>query len=261
MSDTTTSTPHVPLGVGQIISESFSILFSNIVAVAVAAFFPMLLMIVLSGLTIGFGVALRIEDPDPFAEGLVTGIIINSVVSMVIYGIVTAIIVQLAFDAKLGRGTNFGKYASTAISTLFPNVVQVLIVTLAMSIAMVAFIIPGVWVYGVFVVTVPALVIERVGFGAMRRSAELTKEYRWPVIGTMVVIFIGAMILNLIPSTILSLFVTSLSAPSIVLVTVLMAIIYTFTYGLIGIATALVYARLRDIKEGIGVDDLASVFE
>jgi hypothetical protein len=261
MSDTTTSSPNVPLGVGQIISESFSILFGNIVAVAVAAFVPMLLMIVLSGLTIGFGVALGIEDPDPLADGFFMGIFLNTVVSMAIYGIVTAIIVQLAFDAKLGRGTNFGKYASTAISTLIPNVVQVLIVTIAMSFAMLAFIVPGLWVWGVFAVTVPALVIERVGFGAMRRSAELTKEYRWPVIGTMIVVFVGATILSLIPSTILGLFVTSLNTPSIVLVTVLMAIIYTFTYGLIGIATALVYARLRDIKEGISVDDLTSVFE
>lgn len=35
----------------------------------------------------------------------------------------------------------------------------------------------------------------------------------------------------------------------------------TLTYGLIGIAIALIYARLREIKDGVGVDDLSAVFE
>ena len=127
---------------------------------------------------------------------------------------------------------------------------------------MLALILPGIWVYGVFAVTVPALVIERVGFGAMRRSAELTKEYRWPVIGTMVVIFIAAMALNLIPTTIVGLLLTgSLGTVTIILLTVLTAFLSTFTYGLIGIAVALIYARLREFKEGVGVDNLAAVFE
>lgn len=261
MTDTTPNMEHPPLGVGQIISESFSILFGNIVAVAVAAFVPLLFMIILSGLTLGFSVSLGAEVADPTAVNFLPLILLNTLISVVIYGVVSAIIVQLAYDAKLGRGTNFGGYASAAIATIVPNVIQTLIVTILASFAMIALILPGIWVYGVFAVTVPALVIERVGFGAMRRSAELTKDYRWPVIGTMIVVFIAAMILNLIPQTIAGFVLGSLSTVSIVAMVLLTAVLSTFTYGLIGIAIALVYARLREIKDGVGVDDLAAVFE
>jgi hypothetical protein len=40
-----------------------------------------------------------------------------------------------------------------------------------------------------------------------------------------------------------------------------MALISGFSYGLSGIGAALVYARLRDIKEGVSVDKLAAVFD
>ncbi len=261
MTDTSPNMQHPPLGVGQILSESFSLLFGNIVAIAVAAFIPLLFMIILSGMTLGFSVSLGAEVADPTAANFLPLILLNTLISVVIYGIVSAIIVQLAYDAKLGRGTNFGAYAAAAISTIVPNVVQTLIITILASFAMLALILPGIWVYGVFAVTVPALVIERVGFGAMRRSSELTKEYRWPVIGTMVVVFIGAMVLNLIPQTIAGFVLGSLSTVSIIAMVLLTAVLSTFTYGLIGIAVALIYARLREIKDGVGMNDLSSVFE
>jgi len=39
------------------------------------------------------------------------------------------------------------------------------------------------------------------------------------------------------------------------------SLISVITYGLLSIAISLIYARLREIKEGVGVDQLASVFE
>ena len=261
MTDTPPSFENPPFGIGQILSESFSLLFGNIVAIAVAAFIPLLAMLILSGMTMGFGVTLGAETPDALDPSFVPMILLNTLISVVIYGIVSAIIVQLAYDAKFGRGTNFGQYASAAISTLIPNVVQTLVITILASFALIALILPGIWVYGVFAVTVPALVIERVGFGAMRRSAELTKEYRWPVIGTMIVIFIAGMVLNLIPQAFTGLLLGSLGTGSIIIMTLLTAFLSTFTYGLIGIAVALVYARLREIKDGVGMDNLSSVFE
>ena len=262
MTDLNTNSEHEPFGVGKILSESFSLLLGNIVAVALAAFIPLLIMITLSGMMLGFDITFGAATPDALDPSFVPMMILNTLVSVVIYGIVTAIIVQLAYDAKLGRSTNFGKYASAAIATLLPNVVLTLVITILASFAMLALILPGIWVYGVFAVTVPALVIERVGFGAMRRSAELTKEYRWPVIGAMIVIFIAAMVLNLIPTTIVGFLLTgSLGTATIIVLTILTAFLSTFTYGLIGMAVALIYARLREIKEGVGVDNLAAVFE
>ena len=47
----------------------------------------------------------------------------------------------------------------------------------------------------------------------------------------------------------------------IVLNLLVTALITAFTYGLSAIFIALVYARLREIKEGVSVSDLAKVFE
>ena len=117
MSDTNTNPSHVPLGFGQIISESFSLLFGNIVAVAVAAFIPILIALSVSGGLMGFDIMFGTAEPDVLADGLGGIMVVTTLLSLAIYGIVTAIIVQLAYDAKAGRGTNFGRYASTAVQS------------------------------------------------------------------------------------------------------------------------------------------------
>ncbi|MEM9242300.1 MAG: hypothetical protein AAGB07_20210, partial [Pseudomonadota bacterium] len=45
------------------------------------------------------------------------------------------------------------------------------------------------------------------------------------------------------------------------LAVILLSGINGFTYSLSAISVSLIYARLREIKEGVGVDQLASVFE
>ena len=264
MTDTSKPTQNKPpLGFGQIVSESFSLLFGNIVAIAVAAIVPSILMIVLSGMTIGFGLTFGIETVDPAAlpQNLVWATVVNSVISLVVYGIISALIVQIAYDAKLGKGTNFKKYFSAAIQTIVPNVVLTLVVSILAALAMIALILPGIWVYGVFSVIIPVIVVERAGFGALGRSAELTKEYRWPIIGTMIVVIIAAVLLQMVLMAVIGALIGLLGLVSIIIATVLMAIGYTLIYGLVGIAISLIYSRLREIKEGVGVEDLSAVFE
>jgi len=262
MTDTSLSAPHQPLGVGKIISESFSLLFGNIVAVALAAFVPILFSLILSGMMLGFDVALGGGEPEDFLNGNIWWFMgLNMLISMVIYGIVTALIVQLAYDAKAGRGTNFKQYISVAIRTLVPNVIVTIIISILAGIGLMLLVVPGLWIYGVFAVAIPALVIEGVGFGAMTRSSELTKDYRWPVIGTLILVGIAAMILNLIPTFIVGVLTGALGGAGIFVSVIVAALLYTLTYGLVGISLSLIYARLREIKEGVSVDDLVAVFE
>lgn len=261
MTDTSNPSFKQPLGVGKIISESFSLLFNNIVAVAVAAFIPVLFSLVLSGSLVGYDIVFGTAEPDVVAQNLGFAFFVNAIVSMAIYGIITAILVQLAYDAKAGRGTQFARYANTAIQTLIPNVLLTFAFSIMLTFGFLALIVPGLWIYGVFSVTIPALVIERVGFGALSRSAQLTKEYRWPVIGTLIIMWIAAGILNYIPVSLATWMFSSLGGLATVITVVVASLLYTVTYGLISISISLIYARLREIKEGVGVDDLVSVFE
>jgi hypothetical protein len=53
----------------------------------------------------------------------------------------------------------------------------------------------------------------------------------------------------------------STAGPSIFLMTVSQTLANAIFYGFGGVVAALVYARLRELKEGLGIEDMANVFE
>eukprot|EP00903_Cladosiphon_okamuranus_P022917 g21109.t1 len=106
----------------------------------------------------------------------------------------------------------------------------------------------------------PAGVIERAGFGGLGRSKYLTKEYRWPILGALVLAIICATIINIVALFVVGL-VASAGSIGMVIGIVLFAAISTVGAGFLSILVALIYARLREIKEGVSVDQIASVFD
>jgi uncharacterized membrane protein len=104
----------------------------------------------------------------------------------------------------------------------------------------------------------PAVVIERLGFRGLGRSEKLTKNYRWPIVGALVLTWICALIIIVV-----ALFVADFALSSGVLaVSILLYAAFTAVgTGLLSILTALIYARLREIKEGVSVDQIAEVFD
>jgi len=252
-----------PLGVGSIISESFSILFKNIVTVMILGFFPTLLTLVIGGLLMGWGVALGGAEPDFTAEGVGFGFVVAIILQVGIYGMIIALLVQMAYNAKLGRPQEIGRYFGPALRSAFPIVILTTVAGLLTGIGAVFLVIPGLWIYAVFSVIVPAIVIERAGFGAMGRSAKLTKEYRWPVLGTLLLIGIVTAILSAVVAFVFSAVsaIVGGGAFGIAVSVIVNAALYAVSYGLSGIAVSLIYARLREIKEGVGVDALADVFD
>lgn len=123
------------------------------------------------------------------------------------------------------------------------------------------FVIPGIWVYAVFSVMAPAVVIERAGYGGLGRSASLTRQYRWPVAGAYFLSLICAVLIYALGFLIVSL-VSSVGGVSALIISVLVfAVLSTLGTGLVSIVTALVYARLREIKEGVAMEDIATVFD
>ncbi|KZM51311.1 hypothetical protein [Labrenzia sp. OB1] len=258
MTDTPLDQPKVPLGVGALIGESFSILFGNFLKVILVAFVPVLVGLVLSGGLIGFDVALGVEDPTFNDAGGTAAFGLAFVVEMVIYSLTTALLVQLAYDAKLKRPVQPGRYIGPALSALLPVAILSLVAGLLAGFATLLFIIPGLWVYAVFSVMVPAIVIERVGFGGLGRSARLTKQYRWPIAGALVLGLILIVVINFVVGLVIGL-VAYIGGT--ILATILFSALSAIGVGYISILVALIYARLREIKEGISVDQIASVFD
>ena len=263
MTDTSAKPSAQSLGVGSIIAESFSILFGNLVTVIILGFVPMFFSTLISGFLLGWGAVLGTDTnvfPSTFSVVL---FVVDMIIQMSIYGLMVALIVQMAYDVKLGRSPSIGRYIGPALKTLAPVLMVSLIVFVLVGIGFVALIVPGLWIYAVFCVIVPAIVIERAGFGAMRRSAALTKDFRWAIVGLLIVVWICALLLAMVFGIIvtLALSVTGGGFLSDLLAVILLSGINGFTYSLSAISVSLIYARLREIKEGVGVDQLASVFE
>lgn len=258
----TPDTPaQTPLGVGKLISESLTILYRNIPAVMVLGFLPILAQLLISGLLLGWSFTFEGEG-DPFASGAALFVIVL-LVQLGVYGLTTSLLVQMAYDAKLGRPIHPKRYVSPAIRAAIPVFILATVTGILTGIGIVFLVIPGLWIYAVFAVTAPAIVIERAGFGGMGRSAQLTKEYRWPVLGFVVVIFICSFLIGIVTQFIFGFLIAAFGTGTlgIGLSVIINAALFAVTYGLSGIGVSLVYARLREIKEGISVDRLADVFE
>ncbi|MEM1065213.1 MAG: hypothetical protein AAGJ74_06905 [Pseudomonadota bacterium] len=264
MADISMTESKQSLGVGSILSESFSIFFSNFLKVLLLGAFGALLGVLINTMFLGFNAAVGVGDPnitDPSA--IITGSVLSIVVNTMIYGLVTALLIQLAYDAKLGRSNSLGTYFNAAIPAVVPIAVLSIVVFVLMMIGAVALLIGMLWVYAVFYVMPPVAVIERGGFGSLGRSAALTKEYRWPIVGLFILIMILTMVVQVVATFLVGVLIAmggaSLAGP--VLAAIAFAVISGISYAFGGIAIALVYARLREIKEGVNVDHIASVFD
>ncbi|MEO9528350.1 hypothetical protein [Roseibium sp.] len=260
MTDATTQQPKAALGVGSIISESFSILFGNFIKVVIIGFVPTLIGLLISGVLSGFGVALGVETQTFDSPGEGIAMVVSFIINMVVYSVTTALLVQLAYDAKLARPVQIGRYVGPAMSAVVPLAVISIVVTILVGIGMMLLIVPGLWIYAVFSVIAPAIVIERAGFGGMSRSRALTKEYRWPILGALILALICAMLINIVAMFIVGL-IAIIGTAGMVIAVLLFAAISTIGVGFLSIIVALIYARLREIKEGVSVDQIASVFD
>jgi len=252
-----------PLGVGAIVSESFSILMRHFVSVILLALIPTLIGFVLSGLLTGWEVALGLSQPVYDGFGSVIPTILSTIIQMVAYGISTALLVQMAYDAKLSRPLKLGQYVNPAMSAAVPIAILSIASGIMIAFGFIALIIPGLWIYAVFSMMPAAVVIEKVGFGGLGRSAALTKEYRWPILGATFLILIINVLIGLVTGFIVGLVLVALGdgMATIVVAVLLFSVISSIGTGLGSIAVALIYARLREIKEGTSVRDIAAVFD
>jgi len=101
-------------------------------------------------------------------------------------------------------------------------------------------------------------------FGAFDRSADLTRNHRAPIFGLWVIFTIASFFLQLVFGVFT--FVAAAGASSnVMLMGVVQAasslVLRTITSMIGSAGVASIYYELRQIKEGVGADQLASVFD
>lgn len=139
-----------------------------------------------------------------------------------------------------------------------------LLVWLATLAGMLLLVVPGVMVMVATAVAIPAAVVERPGVvGAFRRSLELTRGHRWPLLaaGAAIVAILWVLVaLTQIAATLaVAALVPREQAAGAYLVASQLGNVLFSALPLVGIAVA--YHDLRVAKEGLDTSALARVFE
>ncbi len=119
-------------------------------------------------------------------------------------------------------------------------------------------VLPGLYLIARFFVFTPAILVERAGFGALGRASQLSKEYRWPIVVTLVLLGLLLIALSFVSQLFVGLMIAGTGG--IISYVILQSMMAAVMYSVMAIFSALLYARLREIKEGTGMADLVEVF-
>ena len=196
----------------------------------------------------------------------------NSVSNLIAYALITAPVTYATFQdlrgTPVGIGSIFSKgfgiiwrVAGATIGVVLVAIVPVIGVFFIGLFAGLPLVLLGVlagifvlYIFVVWFVLVPVLVVEDIRFFAgFGRALDLSRGRRWSILGLLLVYgaIIGAVMLGLV-----ALFQDS------AIVSLVLLIPFGAFYSVIGaILPAVVYYLLRAEKEGVGIDQIAMVFD
>jgi hypothetical protein len=263
-----------PFRVGPVLGRGFGLLFKHIVPFGGAA---MVMFLPIAAIT-------ALVTTTPMAVNTLLWIVGTAVVLVMLLAYVaTAGIAYGTFEALRGGRPRIGSVLRQGFNHFFP-VLGVAILTL---LALAATILPGTligafggrgllivlfllslipmfMVLTVLWVAIPACVVERPGVTAsLGRSIALTKGNRWRLFGIIVILMLvnwGISLASNVVTVPLSSF--GASATTLAIVGGLVGIVTTGLYtALNAVMAAVAYHDLRVAREGIGINEIAAVFD
>lgn len=188
---------------------------------------------------------------------------IVTVVGLVLGAVLQAALVHGTISDLNGKKASFGDCLQTGLRTCLPVIGLSLLMSIAMGFGFVLLLVPGILMFLAWAVAVPVLVVEKTSVSdAFGRSAQLTKGHRWAILGLAVAVWLISVLLGLAVLPLHSLLTLpggGLAATAPVLAVT--GVIQVFVATVSAAGTAAVYYELRSIKEGIGPEQLASVFD
>lgn len=168
-----------------------------------------------------------------------------------------------------GERASLGESALAGLRVLVPLILLSVVMVIAIGVAWLFFVVPGIMLYMAWAVASPALVAERIGIGAsLSRSAHLTKGARWKVFGLQLIILVLYWMASAITTTLLFTIYGGVSALAVVARAGGFPILYYLVSGAVnmlmaaiwGCAQAALYVELAAWKDGPATDALAEIF-
>ena len=248
---------------GRVVSRTFETIGRNapaFLALAILAVIPQLVL----AAVLGVGTGMRPNQIDPSKIFHMYGLMmVVGLASMIFSAILQAALVHGTISDLNGNKASFGDCLGTGIRTCLPVIGLTIVFSVAIFFGFILLIVPGVMLSIAWAVVVPVLVVEKTGvFATFGRSAELTKGHRWKIFGLYLAIAVLSMVLGFAILPLSSAMTTAnegllAMAPVMALQGVVKVVVATISAA----GVAAVYYELRAAKEGIGPEQLASVFD
>jgi hypothetical protein len=234
--------------VGAVLSRTFEVFVKGFGQIFILALVPMSPALLI-------GLLMIVTPPTtPVAFDFVAGC---GAILQAILGIVAqATILYGTFELMRGEPFTIGKSFEVGLRRALPVVGVSIVAGLAIGLASMALLIPGIIVMCLLYVAVPACVIERLGvFASLSRSADLTRGYRWQIFGLVLIVAIGSLLGVYVAGHVIGLFGSAI-----------LSTIVTFAWQVIGTAfgavlAAVIYHDLRAAKEGVDVSKIVNIFD
>lgn len=202
--------------------------------------------------------------------GLVVGIG-GVILSIIAQYIISGMICYSVFRTIKGAAPSLQESLSMAMQNLIPIFLLSLLQGVALTLGFIACFIPGVILSLVFYVAMPALVIERLGpVEALQRSNFLTDGHKIYLFVLLLIVgvasaMVGAMVGGCFGGVMIGAAAASGDKNVMLIATVLAQIptwFVTAVFSTFGATlSTTVYHDLRQMRDGVNVDDLLSVFD
>jgi hypothetical protein len=250
--------------IGRVASMTFGVIGRNLVpfvALSVISVLPLEIMSQYFLLTMQTGGKVDPSKLGSASYWLV--LLVNELLVIVLTFLLQAALVHGTIVDLNGKRVSIGEAVTTSIRAFWPLIGLAIVTSLGVAGGFILFIVPGVMLLMAWFVAVPALVVERKSiFESLSRSGELTSGYRWPIFGIVVVFTIGVLIIQMSLKPLMGLSILATASPAFNPLAIFFDLsVRAATSVIETVGVACIYYQLRTAKEGIGPQQLASVFD
>jgi hypothetical protein len=239
----------VEFRIGEVIVRSWNILSRHfltfVLLVGIAELIPLVVNLSL----------LRSEDEIPAGWQMGLAVYGSRFIGYVLSTFAQAIVVYAAFQDLRGKRPNAAESFRQGLGRVFPVIIASMMSALVIFVGCLLCLIPGLIALTAMAVVIPACVVEQLGpIDSMSRSADLTAGHRWPILAVGVAWVVIALVVGL------SIGAAMRGTGGLPLrlaewVWDVLSTSYTAVYA------AILYHDLRAVREGIGIDEIAAVFD
>jgi len=134
------------------------------------------------------------------------GILLGTLVSVIAAFVLQATLVKAVQDIRDGRADlSIGRTVNEALPYLAPVALASILAGIAITIGLLLIIVPGLFLITIWAVIVPVIIIERSGaLASFGRSRALVRGQGWHVFGTLVLVYIIMLVVNIVLGVIFS---------------------------------------------------------